>query len=108
MSKPNKLIAVIATALMVGGERKVFLPGQELPDMNEHDARELEARGAIKSQATESAKDKAAAQQQAQNNAELEAARQKVQAAQASTTNTIADDPAEAGVADTATSKAKK
>lgn len=41
----SKLIALVATAVMVEGVRTTIQPGQELPDLHEHDARELTASG---------------------------------------------------------------
>lgn len=92
----SKLIAQVPTAVDVDGERVIIQPGQELPDINEHDATELTKAGAAvdkqdeKDQQAEEKKAKAKAQ------AEIDAARQKVEAAQASTqtTPTAAKKPA--------------
>ena len=37
----SKLIALVATAVMVAGVRTVIQPGEELPDLSAHDEREL-------------------------------------------------------------------
>jgi len=39
---PKTLIALVATAVLVGGERRVIAPGQPLPDLGERDAADLQ------------------------------------------------------------------
>ena len=80
-----KLIALVATAVMVNGERTVIQPGEELPDLNKHDAAELVASGAAEDLAKTKADEKAAAADAAAAAAEFEAARAAVRAANAST-----------------------
>ena len=41
MSKSLNLIALVATAMVVGGERVVFEPGETLPDVSAKEAKEL-------------------------------------------------------------------
>ena len=60
----SKLIALVATAVLVDGVRTVIQPGEPLPELSAHDEREL---------------------LQAAADAEFEATRQQVQQAQAST-----------------------
>ena len=55
----SKLIALVATAVMVGGERTVIQPGQELPDLSTHDERELLQSGAAENPADTAAQAKA-------------------------------------------------
>ena len=81
----SKLIALVATAVMVGGERTVIQPGQELPDLSTHDERELLQSGAAENPADTAAQAKADARAKAAADAEFEATRQQVQQAQAST-----------------------
>ena len=81
----SKLIALVATAVMVGGERTVIQPGQELPDLSTHDERELLQSGAAENPADTAAQAKADARAKAAADAEFEATRQQVQQAQEST-----------------------
>ena len=81
----SKLIALVATAVMVGGERTVIQPGQELPDLSTHDERELLQAAAAENPADTAAQAKADARAKAAADAEFEATRQQVQQAQAST-----------------------
>ena len=83
MSK--KLIALVATAVMVDGVRTVIQPGEELPDLGEHDEAELERSGAAEDPAKTAAAKKAEAKQTAAAAAEIEAARERVKAEAAST-----------------------
>lgn len=89
----SKLIALVATAVFINGARTVIEPGQELPELSEHDARELVASGAAQDPAVEAAQAKADKRAAAQGAAEFEAARQRVQQAQAPTAGQ-ADKPA--------------
>jgi hypothetical protein len=84
----SKLIAMVATAVVVGGVRTVIQPGQELPELHAHDAAELVASGAAQDTAATAAAEKAAAKEEAKSAAEFKAARQRVQAEKASTTPT--------------------
>ena len=81
----RKLIAMVATAIILNGERVIIQPGQELPDLSEHDARELTASGAAENQDDKAADAKADAKAVKQADAEFVAARKRVQQAQDST-----------------------
>ena len=81
----SKLIALVATAVMVAGVRTVIQPGEELPDLSAHDERELLQSGAAENPADTAAQAKADARAKAAADAEFEATRQQVQQAQAST-----------------------
>lgn len=81
----SKLIALVATAVMVDGVRTVIQPGEELPDLSAHDERELLQSGAAENPADTAAQAKADARAKAAADAEFEATRQQVQQAQAST-----------------------
>lgn len=80
----SKLIAMVATAVLVDGVRTIIQPGQELPDLSEHDARELTASGAARNPDDEAALAKADAKTAKQANADFVAARKRVQQEQAS------------------------
>jgi hypothetical protein len=82
-----KLIAVVATAVLLDGVRTIIQPGEELPELPEHDQRELVQSGAAENPATTAAAEKAAKREQAAAEADFEASRQAVQQAQASTTD---------------------
>lgn len=81
----SKLIAMVATAVILNGERTVIQPGQELPELPAHDERELLQSGAAENPADTAALAKADARAKAAADAEFEAARQAVQQAQEST-----------------------
>ena len=81
----SKLIAMVATALLVDGVRTVFQPGEELPDLNKHDRKELVESGAAEDSAVKAADEKAAKKEADEAAAEIEAARQRVKAEAAST-----------------------
>jgi hypothetical protein len=83
MSK--KLRAIVPTAVMVNGERVVIQPGEELPDLGEHDEGELVRSGAAEDVTATAAAKKAEAKEAADAAAEIEAARKRVQAEAAST-----------------------
>lgn len=55
MSKTHSLIAVVATALMVNGERVVVEAGQPLPNVSDKDRDELLASKAAREPITEAA-----------------------------------------------------
>lgn len=81
----SKLIALVATAVIVNGVRTVIQPGQELPELGAHDERELLQSGAAENPADTAALAKAEARTKAAADAEFKAARQAVQQAQEST-----------------------
>lgn len=80
----SKLIAMVATAVLVDGVRTVIQPGEELPELSPHDAAELVASGAAEDTAATAAADKAQAKDAAKAAAEFMAARQRVRAERAS------------------------
>lgn len=81
----SKLIAMVATAVMVDGVRTVIQPGEELPELNKHDAKELVESGAAQDSAATAAAEKAAKKDADAAAAEIEAARQRVRAEAEST-----------------------
>lgn len=83
MSK--NLIALVATAVMVDGVRTIIQPGEKLPELSPHDARELVQSGAAENPADTAALAKADERAQAAAAQEFEDARQRAQQAQAST-----------------------
>lgn len=77
----SQLIALVPTAVMVDGVRTVVQPGEPLPALHPHDAQALVHAGAA-----EDAADVAAARAQAERDAadaaaQMQAARERVQAA---------------------------
>jgi hypothetical protein len=80
-----KLIAMVATACIVDGQRVIIQPGQALPELSAHDARELTASGAAKNPDDEAALATAAQLEVEKGAAAFAAARQRVQQEQAST-----------------------
>lgn len=81
----SKLIALVATAVMVGGNRTIIGPGEELPDLSSHDAAELLRTGMAQDPAAAAAQDKADKQAEAKTQREFQQARERALAAQAST-----------------------
>ena len=81
----SKLIALVATAVMVNGERTVIQPGKELPDLHPHDEHELLASGAAQDPEEVKALKAMAAIDKAEAAKDFKAARDRVQAKQAST-----------------------
>lgn len=86
MSKSkNPLIAMVATAVMVGDQRVVIQPGQELPEIPEHDEKELVESGAALDVAAKAATDKAKQQEEQFAQQEFQRAREAAMAREAST-----------------------
>ncbi len=81
----SKLIALVATAVLIGGERTIVQPGQPLPELPAHDERELLQSGAAEHPEDTAALARAEAWAAENAAAEFEAARQKVLRANAST-----------------------
>lgn len=81
----SKLIALVATAVIMSGERTVIQPGQELPELSAHDARELVASGAAQDPGVEADQAKADKRAAANAQADFQAARKAIQEANAST-----------------------
>lgn len=81
----SKLIAMVATAVLVDGVRTVIQPGEALPELSKHDKQELVGSGAAQDDADKDAAEKAAKKESAAAAAEIEAARQRVKAEAEST-----------------------
>ena len=81
----SKFIALVATAVILNGVRTVIQPGEELPELNEHDEKELLASGAAMDPEKQAASEKARKQEDALALRKFQEAREKVQAAQEST-----------------------
>lgn len=73
----SKLIALVATAVVVGGVRTVIQPGEPLPELSKHDERELLQSGAAENPADTAALAKEDARAAAQTQAEFQAARER-------------------------------
>jgi len=80
------LIAMVATAVMVNGERTIIQPGQELPELPEHDEKELVESGAALDPAAQAASDKARKQEEQFAQQAFQDARERAMAEQASIT----------------------
>lgn len=92
----STLIALVATAVVVDGERKIIQPGQPLPELSPHDARELLHSGAAQDPGTVAKAEEKTRRAQTQANADFAAARKAVRQAKDSTS-----------AADTATAQGK-
>ena len=75
----SKLIALVATAVLVDGVRTVIQPGEPLPEISKHDERELLQSGAAQHTADQAALDKADAAAVAAAEAEFAEARKRAQ-----------------------------
>lgn len=84
MNQKRTLIAMVATAVMIGGQRTVIQPGGELPELTEHDENELLASKSASDPALIKNADEAAALTRAAAQTHFEKERQLVQAATAS------------------------
>ena len=82
----SKLIALVATAVMLNGVRTVIEPGEELPDLSRHDAKELLDSGAAIDPAAQATTEKARKQEEAVAQRAFQEARQRFQEERASTT----------------------
>ena len=98
----SKLIALVATAVILNGERAVIQPGDWLPELTPHDERELLQSGAAENPEDTSARARAHVLAQATDAAEFQAARKRVQQEQVSTATEAATATATATAADTA------
>ena len=90
----SKLNAVVATAVIVNGERTVIQPGHPLPELSEHDSEALARTGFASDPELQKRANRDAAQTQRAAEAEFEAARARVQAEAASTAAPPAQAPA--------------
>jgi len=80
-----KFIAKVTVVIMVEGVRTEIQPGQEVPELSDHDARELKACGAIEDPDETAAQEKGDARDKAKAARAFEAERKAVQAATQST-----------------------
>jgi hypothetical protein len=99
----SKLIAMVATAVMIGGQRTVIQPGEELPELPQHDVQELTASGAAVDPAKVKDAEAAAELTRVAAGRHFEKEREAVQAATASTQG----DGATTGQAATSATSAK-
>ncbi len=90
----SKLIAMVATAVMIDGQRTVIQPGEELPELPKHDVQELTASGAAVDPAKIASADEAVALTRAAAARHFEKEREAVQAATASAQGEDAADQA--------------
>lgn len=74
----TQLIALVATAVMVAGERVLVQPGELLPALSVHDATALLESGAAADRAAEAAQAAAQARQQQTDQAGFDQARERV------------------------------
>ncbi|MFC4922918.1 hypothetical protein [Delftia deserti] len=56
----SQLIALVATAVLINGVRTVIQPGEPLPDLSKHDARELVGSGAAEPEGAQAAQQRLA------------------------------------------------
>lgn len=84
----RELIALVATAVVVDGERIVIQPGQALPTLSSHDAQALVQSGAAQDRAADVQAARAAQAEADQAGAAYQAEREAVQAEAASTAQT--------------------
>lgn len=86
MSKNKSgLIAMVATAVIVNGVRTVIQPGEELPELPEHDEKELLESGAALDPEAQAATDKARKQEEQFAQQAFQEARERAMAERAST-----------------------
>lgn len=78
------LIAMVATAVMVDGQRTIIQPGQELPELPEHDEKELLDSGAAQDPVAQEASGKARQQAEQLAQQDFQEARERAMASQAS------------------------
>lgn len=79
----SKLIALVATAVVIDGKRTVIQPGEPLPELSKHDARELKDSGAARDEADEAARAKEDEKAVRAAEADFAAARKRVEDEQA-------------------------
>jgi hypothetical protein len=102
MSKTRTLIALVAVVTMIDGQRKTFEPGEQVTGLHKADEDALIACGSLEDRSASEKDAKAAEREQAKAEAEFQAAREAVQAQQATIAPVAAADTATAN-----TSKAK-
>lgn len=79
----SKLIAVVAVAVLIAGERIKFEPGEEVTGLNAVDTAELKRIGSIQDEDEVAAANKTAAAAENKASREFAKARKEVQASQA-------------------------
>lgn len=79
------LVALVTVAILVDGVRTDFAPGDELPEINPHDAQELLRMGSVKDPADEAQAERDDAKAQRAANSAFQEERAQVQAQAAST-----------------------
>ena len=84
----SKLIAMVATAVMVAGVRTVIQPGEVLPELTKHDEGELLENGLAMDPEKHAANEKAKKAEEAAALQAFQAARENVKAALESTQST--------------------
>jgi colicin import membrane protein len=75
-----QLIALVATAVLINGERTVIQPGQTLPELSDHDSRELFQSGAAELPAKTAYDAEQVARAAAQADAEVAESRRRIEA----------------------------
>ncbi len=102
----SKLIALVATAVMLGGERVVVQPGEPLPELTAHDSAALLDSGAAADPAQQQAAAKQHKRDEAAAGQDFAQARQRAEQEAASTAG--ADDGAPVAPKQTKQPKAKE
>ena len=82
----SKFIALVATAVILNGVRTVIQPGEELPQLNKHDEKELLTSGAAMDPEKQVASEEARKQEETAAMQNFQQAPEQVQAVQESTT----------------------
>ena len=103
----SQLIAMVATAVLVNGERTVIEPGQPLPDLSKHDKKELLDSGSALDPEAQATTEKALKNEEALALRGFQEARKRVEDEQASTaadaeTSDKSDEPTSAATTMTA------
>ena len=100
MSKSkNGLIAMVATAVLVNGVRTIIQPGEALPELPEHDEKELLESGAALDPEAEAATEKARKQEEQFAQQSFQEARERAMAERASIAMEAPADAAKDGAA---------
>ena len=81
----SKLIALVTVVAIVEGVRQEFRPGSELPELPEHDIKELKRMGAIADPVEQALADTVAVKAAKKDAGEFQRERAAITAAQAST-----------------------
>lgn len=81
----GKLIALVAVAVMASGERQTIAPGDEVPELSDHDRKELLASGCVVDIDQQDKAEQARRKQEAKDGAAFKESRRAVLAQQEST-----------------------